>query len=123
MNTSCAVNKYACRRRIAGLNGRNCDVLLTHFDQINEIIKDVLPLGPSSIVLFGSCARSEDSWKSDVDVLVVGDDLTLDQILPIRGKWTDTADIVFSQEDTYKESKQLFYRDIRNEGVVLWQKA
>jgi predicted nucleotidyltransferase len=80
------------------------------------------------LVLFGSVARGEHRWDSDVDVLVVLDRMTVadqDRVLELAGdEWVQGALIsptVMSQEhyDRLIAHERRFARDIAREGIPL----
>lgn len=83
--------------------------------------------GLLQIVLFGSCARLHLHVGSDVDLLIVTEEVINDrrllsyvradlEFLPDDMK----GDIVFSSKDNFETSKEKLHRDIRRDGIILW---
>lgn len=103
---------------------------------INELVSgilDVIPSGLSAIILYGSVAKGTDQHDSDVDVaLIIEHPLSTEQ----KDKLTDfivdmdlkydkvfsVIDIIGSDIENYK-SIIPFYRNVREEGIVLWKAA
>lgn len=88
-----------------------------------------------SVILYGSSARGDDKWDSDVDLLVIfkstlPEDLK-NEILKIRGEslglsYEDVpVDIHFYSSDTIKKFKEgsyksVYLKNVQREGIVLW---
>ena len=83
--------------------------------------------GLLQIVLFGSCARLHLHVGSDVDLLIVTEEVINDrrllsyiradlEFLPDDMK----GDIVFSSKDNFEASEEKLYMDIRRDGITLW---
>lgn len=83
--------------------------------------------GLLQIVLFGSCARLHLHVGSDVDLLIVTEEVINDrrllsyiradlEFLPDDMK----GDIVFSSKDNFEASEEKLYMDIRRDGIILW---
>ena len=93
---------------------------------VNIIVERNIP-GLLQIVLFGSCARLHLHVGSDVDLLIVTEEVINDrrllsyvradlEFLPDDMK----GDIVFSSKDNFETSKEKLHRDIRRDGIILW---
>ena len=96
---------------------------------LREIFKDKV----LSIILYGSVARNEETTDSDVDIAVVlSDQMSGDEraaFIDLATRLDLTYDRVFSIIDIEKSMLDRwgevlpFYRNIQNEGVVLWTAA
>lgn len=87
----------------------------------------------TAVYLFGSCARGEAKWASDIDLLL---ELSQDarsipnfSINIHKLKGTISEDDLDSVEtvlcvmigDEWRDSPMLFFRDIRRDGISVWQ--
>lgn len=78
-----------------------------------------------SLYLYGSCARGDQQYDSDVDILVVSDTLTKKEIHQMK------LDVI-SDDYTLPEvelkitdgqiSDKWFLENIKKDGVLLWEK-
>ena len=96
---------------------------------LTEIFQDKI----SRIIMFGSVARNEATEESDVDIAIIItneiDEETKDKFI----NWAAELDIrfnqVFSIVDTPEERMKKwgkilpFYKNIEEEGIVLWRAA
>ncbi len=77
----------------------------------------------NKIVLFGSCARGEDSFKSDVDVLIVAKDPG--KALKVAGQIKLSRPMQWvvktPQEYVALNSKEPVFADELSQGIVLWE--
>ncbi len=77
----------------------------------------------TKIILFGSYARAEQRANSDLDILVI----THSEVpRTVRGELCSVfeenkADLIFYTEDLFKKSDALIVKQIRKEGILLWQ--
>lgn len=85
------------------------------------------------VILYGSCARGEEKYTSDVDILVVLDESFLKkkeelrrELRVLQGAVT-TDDIDDPETDMkivigndWKDSRLLYFRNICKEGVDIW---
>lgn len=97
-----------------------------------QIQKSKLNLFVEKVYLYGSCARGEEKWNSDIDLLVQLQveareyPETKRQILLLKGlastdKLEDPeADIKFVFGSEWENSSMLFYRNVRREGINIW---
>ena len=84
-----------------------------------------------SIILFGSVARREETSESDIDIAIIMkkdmDDNTKREFLNWSADMDLRYDKVFSIVDIQEEKLRLwgdvlpFYRNVQQEGVVLWK--
>ena len=106
----------------------------------NEIIEDIVD-GLSkiwggnlySIILYGSVARGEDALDSDIDIALIVNSSLEDKVKKEFLHWNAEIDIkynkIFSMIDIEKDTFDKwgnvipFYKNIRNEGIVLWSAA
>lgn len=101
------------------------------FDQlglINLIKKELSPLfsQTSKIILFGSLARQNFTVHSDIDVLIVSDEIEKKSVEAHLEKFLDLGisyDIVLMSEEQFElRKKTLLVREALREGIVLWEK-
>lgn len=106
-------------------------------DDIRKVLvqglTDIFQKNLSMIILYGSMARNEATDESDIDIAIIVREEIDDETKKRFIDWTADMDIgyerVFSivdiQECNMKkwESVLPFYRNVRKEGIVLWQAA
>lgn len=96
---------------------------------INEIYGELIV----NIILYGSVARNEDTEESDIDVAVILKngaspdmyDALLDAVVDLElecGKVLSVVRIDSEKYDSWNETMP-FYRNIKNDGVILWPAA
>ena len=88
----------------------------------------------AEIYLYGSLARETVKWDSDIDLLIVLDELERDNadlrrnIIELKGTisgddlYNPEVDIKIAFGDSWKSSKSLFYTTILDEGKLLWKR-
>ena len=87
----------------------------------------------TDVYLFGSCAREEAKWKSDLDLLLA---LSPDakaipnfsiKIHALKGSISEDepesveTDLKVVVGDEWKSSSMLFFNNIRKDGISVWQ--
>lgn len=83
-------------------------------------------LNLEKIILFGSCARGNYKVTSDIDLLVVTTESTDRYIRGDIASELDEAidgvstDIIFYGKEVFETSESLLMREIRKEGVVIY---
>lgn len=99
---------------------------------LDQIKKSGLSQFIEKIYLYGSCARGEEEWDSDVDLLVqLREEArkypeTKKQILLLKGAVsTDEiadpeADVKFVFGSEWENSSMLYYANVKKEGINLW---
>lgn len=82
----------------------------------------------SSIFLYGSCARNEQNAESDIDLFIeLNEEVPMDAIRQLRTEanpadWKlPEVEIKFGQQGCF-EQENLFYRNIKRDGVLLWKR-
>ena len=85
------------------------------------------------IVLYGSVARGTDLPESDIDIAIILDselnpdlkELLVDFAVDLDLKYNRVFSIVDIYHDNYEKLRCIlpFYRNIGDEGIVLWDKA
>ena len=101
-----------------------------------ELVKgltDILQNNISMIILYGSAARNEATYESDIDIAIIVKNEIDNQTKKRFIRWAADMDIryekVFSivdiQEEHMKRWERVlpFYQNIRKEGIVLWRAA
>jgi predicted nucleotidyltransferase len=97
--------------------------VLQNIASLQDIVKKIKPLA-ERVVLFGSCARGEDTQESDIDLLVVSrDKAPIRPVVPERkAKRRIQLLVKTPQEYIQLEKKEpVFFKEVE-QGVVLWQK-
>jgi len=108
---------------------RQSKALQYAIDQIKQS-----PICPfvSELYLYGSCARNEEKFDSDVDLLLeLHDDFPVDSPLRIdlvrlrsnvsSGDIDDPeTDLKVVIGNTWKDNKMWYYRNVRKEGKKIW---
>lgn len=85
------------------------------------------------IILYGSCARQEEKWKSDIDLFVEFEqDILNDEFLynefrqlcsrirPSKLSEPD-IDIHFTCSEEWKTSNNIYHKQIRKDGISIWK--
>ena len=88
-----------------------------------ELTKKVRPFC-EKVILFGSCARGEDTPESDLDIFVVSrqKDKVREVVAPVKEKRKVQLIIKTPQEFIGLDKKEpVFYEEIQR-GIVLWEK-
>lgn len=88
-----------------------------------DIVKKIKSLA-ERVILFGSCARGEDTSESDIDLLVVTRDKAgvRDLVPETKDKRRIQLLLKTPQEYVVLENKEpVFYKEIQ-QGIVLWEK-
>lgn len=85
------------------------------------------------IVVYGSVARQEETAESDIDVAIIIDNIQISSVRDKFIEWNSELDMkynrVFSIVDIEKSQLDKwgnvlpFYKNIQEEGVVLWKAA
>ena len=87
------------------------------------------------IILYGSTARGTRTPESDIDVAVIFNDLEnkhsndrlssiSDLIVDLNLKYDAVLSVIDIDEERFKKLKNIlpFYKNIDNEGIILWKK-
>lgn len=98
------------------------------FDDIVRAILSVVGEDAVKIILYGSVARGDNTWESDVDIAVLTTRPyrwdAFEDLWEYGLKYDTLFQVVPIEVTRYNEMKtvKLFYRNIEKEGVVLWTK-
>lgn len=99
---------------------------------ISQIINSSISNYIVAVYLYGSCARNEEKFSSDVDLLLeLRSDFPATPKLRkdiVRLRSDVMTDDIFDPEvdlkvvvgDEWKKNKMPFYKNIRKDGVLLW---
>ena len=101
------------------------------FDDVVKAILSVLGDDVVKIILYGSVARGDNTWESDVDIAVltkrkIDDQDTRDKLSNTMSKFSLDHDALFSviaiEQNHFNEwlFALPFYFNIDEEGIVLW---
>ena len=117
-------------RNLNGLN-KSCQLLPKHYEIIKlcmSLINQLEDFKFNKVILYGSCARGDARFGSDVDLCIVTNHKSsLAEVLNFKTyiykNLPDCAevDIKFIDEVEYSTSNTLFINDIRKDGVILCQ--
>jgi predicted nucleotidyltransferase len=101
-----------------------------------EIIERLKPLKPDKIILFGSYAYGEPNEESDIDLFLIKNDLSLDELkryeieakiklLDLMEKYkTNGIDILSAPEWYVRSRDDYFYKvEILDKGKVLYEQT
>lgn len=101
---------------------------LRKLEQDIHLLMEYKSLQIEKIILFGSCARLKPKVTSDLDLLVVTKervdryirgDIASEFDEPLDGV---TTDVVFYQTEVYETSDSLLMKQIRKDGIILYEK-
>ena len=100
------------------------------FDEVVKAILSVLGDDVVKIILYGSVARGDNTWESDVDIAVLtkkyydwsAQRKLYDDLWEYDLKYCTIFSIIPIQEDTFNAliNVKLFYRNIIKDGITLW---
>ena len=132
MSVNAALYRQRVQRRetcvITGLNDRTCRISRRHFDRLSDVLEKLKSLPVSDVILYGSCARSEAKYDSDIDVIVLTDNITHElqtQIRFLRSEYGDgtgpDVDIHCYTKENYDKSETTYLKIIHKEGIILWE--
>ena len=98
------------------------------FDDIVNGILSVMGDDVLKIILYGSVARGDNTWESDVDIAVITSKSyrwdAFEDLWEYGLKYDTIFQIVPIEEKRFNELKpvKLFYRNIEKDGITLWTK-
>lgn len=105
-------------------------------EMITEIVNGLVNIFENSIlqiILYGSVARKQDTEESDIDIaIVLNKEFTLENrakfiewIAELDLKYDRVFSVVDIEQEKYEKWRDIlpFYKNIQNEGVVLWKAA
>lgn len=84
------------------------------------------------VVLYGSVARADDTPESDIDIAVIVHGYTkemhdemLDFLVDLELEFDKVMSVLLIDYNDYQEWKDVipFYKNVRKEGITLWQAA
>ena len=100
---------------------------------LKKIQQSPIALYVKNVILYGSCARGEASWGSDVDLCVLlNEDVrklpNYAQIIHLlKGTISEDdahsaeTDIKFVIGDEWQNSGMLYFKNLRKDGIPVWQ--
>ena len=102
-------------------------------EELVEGIKNILEDNLVSIVLYGSVARGTATEESDIDIAIIAKqecdielrDKVVELAVDIDLKYDTVLSIVDIDYNKYLEWQDImpFYKNIKKEGIVLWNAA
>ena len=102
-------------------------------DELVNGILDALGGNVLAIVLYGSVARGTEGPDSDIDIAVIvreridewENDRLSDAVVDLDLRYGKVFSVVDIEDGTYREWRNTlpFYRNVEQEGIVLWQAA
>ena len=115
------------KETLQGVN-RTCQVSARQLRAINDCIVIIGKTGFSlqKIILFGSCARSQSRYESDIDLLVVVKEIpSTKDILHIKAELNEQipieVDLKIVSDEMFSKNDDFFLNNIKRDGVILWQ--
>lgn len=102
-------------------------------DALNALAQSKLAMDIQHVYLYGSCARGEQEYSSDIDLFVVLDssvkrDVAREEILRLKGTIspTNVNDVPIDLHATigtgWENDTSIYYKNIRKEGIDIWHK-
>ena len=105
-------------------------------EMIHELVdglREIFSQNVLQIILYGSVARREETVESDIDIAIIIENTPISTVREKFIEWNSEMDMkynrVFSIVDIEKSKIDKwgevlpFYKNIREEGVVLWKAA
>lgn len=101
-----------------------------HTEALNYAIEHLKPYKVyiDEIILYGSCARHEQKYNSDVDIFIALRDNVSHKIIREMRDAVQPLDynlpeveLKFGRKDSYSVSKQ-FEKNIKTDGRILWKR-
>ena len=102
-------------------------------EELVEGLKNIFKENMVSIVLYGSFARGTNTADSDIDIAIilkqeydkVSRDKVIDLAVDIDLKYDTVLSIVDIDYDNFIEWQEVlpFYKNVKKDGVVLWNAA
>ena len=115
------------KETLQGVN-RSCQVSTRQLQSIRDCIAIIEETGFSlrQIILFGSCARSQARYESDIDLLVVVKEIpSTKEILHIKSELNERVpidvDLKIVSDEMFSKKEDFFLSNIKRDGVILWQ--
>ena len=117
------------REMITGEDGKRFFVSDRHKSAIEYAISVIAasPISAKRIILYGSCARSDADYDSDIDIVITVAEHTNEtarQIRKLRSMiWRDDLpeiDIHVLSEQEYEHPQTTYTKEVRKDGVMLW---
>lgn len=108
-------------------------------DNYSEVLQKLIPglvdifhLSIYSIILYGSVARGTQTLESDIDIAVIvksytekmHDEMT-DLVIDLELEYNKVLSVLLIDYDKFKEWEDVmpFYKNMKQEGITLWQAA
>lgn len=114
------------KETLHGVDG-SCQISKRHLEAIQQcisiILQEAFPI--EKIVLFGSCARSQSRYESDIDLLLIVKELPSSrEIRRLKMKLGDRigleVDLKISTVEAFASSTDFFINNIKRDGVTVW---
>lgn len=116
-----------CNKKISVRHEKAIDYAL------NQIKSSALCPYVKNVILFGSCARNEQKWKSDLDLCMILSPSVREKqnfkkaLYMLKGSISDTdvssveVDLKVLVGDEWEKNDALFYKNIRKDGISIWR--
>lgn len=110
------------------LKAKNVQPIL---DELKEKLKQIYGNKLKKIVLYGSYARGDATDGSDIDIIIVLDDITdsvtereryFDAILELDLKYDTVISVVPFKEDDFKKRRLPIVLNAKREGIALYER-
>lgn len=95
-------------------------------------LSDIFDASLDSIILYGSVARGTETEESDIDIAVIVractdemHDRMIDLIVDLELEYNKVISAILIDYTRFKDWENVmpFYKNIKNEGIVLWKAA
>ena len=102
------------------------------FEEVVQAILSVMGDDALKIILYGSVARGDNTWESDIDIAVLSkreydwqeEDKLVLTLSPAGLKYDTIFSVIIIEENDFNKWWQdfPFYGNINKDGIVLWNK-
>lgn len=116
------------KETLQGVDG-SCQISRRHLEAVRQCISIILEedFHTEKIILFGSCARSQSRYESDIDLLLLVKELPSSrEIRRLKMKLGEQialeVDLKVSTAEAFANSTDFFIHNIKRDGVTLWKR-
>lgn len=100
--------------------------------RLTQGLSDIFTANLNSVILYGSVARGTETEESDVDIAVIVKPYTKDMhnrmtdlVVDLELEYDKVLSVLLIDYEKFKEWENVlpFYKNIKKEGITLWQAA
>lgn len=111
---------------------KSCSISKRHLDAINKCVKIIKNSNISfkDIILFGSCAKSQSRFNSDIDLMILVNEMPFtNNILELKNVLYEKieiedgikVDLKVTTIKNFNSGENYFYNVIKKDGIILWE--